>query len=84
MGRGAVDAVRWGGDKDKDKESMMWEGGIKEGEEVLTHYCDVELGVRQRREWAVGPLGGICVCERCVWEEAEERRRESREGKCDA
>lgn len=33
------------------------ERGIPEGEEVLNHYCDVELDVRQRREWAVGTLG---------------------------
>ena len=83
VARSADDAVRWGEDGAKDAEGM-WEGGIKEGEEVLTHYCDVELGVRQRREWAVGPLGGVCVCERCLWEEREEKRRESGEGKGDA
>lgn len=83
VARGADDAVRWGADGAKDAEGM-WEGGIKEGGEVLTHYCDVELGVRQRREWAVGPLGGVCVCERCLWEEGEEKRRESGEGKGDA
>ena len=44
------------------------EEGIKRGEEILNHYCDVELDVRQRREWAVGALGGFCMCERCVWE----------------
>ena len=81
VARGPDDAVRWG--KDKDAEGT-WEGGIKKGEEVLTHYCDVELGVKQRREWAVGPLGGICVCERCIWEEGEERKRESEDGKGDA
>ena len=76
VARGADDAVRWGRDRDRDGEGT-WEGGIAKGEEVLTHYCDVELGVRQRREWAVGPLGGVCVCERCVCEEGEERRRGS-------
>ncbi|KAI9681447.1 MAG: hypothetical protein M1817_002731 [Caeruleum heppii] len=40
-------------------------GGVKEGEEVLNHYCDIELPVQERREWMVGSLGGICVCERC-------------------
>lgn len=76
VARGSEGAVRWGEDKDVQG---RWEGGIKRGEEVLTHYCDVELGVRQRREWAVGPLGGTCVCGRCVWEEQEERRRGKQE-----
>ncbi|CAO2657515.1 Nn.00g036410.m01.CDS01 [Neocucurbitaria sp. VM-36] len=59
-----------------------WEGrnpskspGLKKGEEVYGHYCDVRLPVKERREWAVGALGGDCMCERCIWEEAEERRR---------
>lgn len=54
-----------------------WEGrdprkgpGLKKGEEVFSHYCDVRLPVKERREWAVGALGGDCICERCVWEEA--------------
>ncbi len=80
VARGPDDAVRWG--KDKEVEGA-WKGGVGKGEEVLTHYCDVEMGVRQRREWAVGPLGGVCVCERCVWEEGEERRREVEKGKGD-
>ncbi|KAF1841852.1 uncharacterized protein K460DRAFT_293666 [Cucurbitaria berberidis CBS 394.84] len=46
--------------------------GIKKGEEVFGHYCDVRLPVTERREWAVGALGGDCMCERCIWE-AEER-----------
>ncbi|KAF9698719.1 hypothetical protein EKO04_003246 [Ascochyta lentis] len=58
-----------------------WEGrdpkkgpGLKKGEEVFGHYCDVRLPVRERREWAVGALGGDCMCSRCVWEETEQRR----------
>jgi hypothetical protein len=47
-------------------------GGVGVGEEVLGHYCDVELGVRERRQWAVGSLGGVCMCERCMREEEEE------------
>lgn len=77
VARGADDAVRWGGDGEVEG---RWKGGVGVGEEVLTHYCDVELGVRQRREWAMGPLGGVCVCERCVWEDGEERRRGDGEG----
>lgn len=40
-------------------------GGIKRGEEILNHYCDVDLPVQQRREWARGSLGGWCMCKRC-------------------
>ncbi|KAI1502772.1 Wd tetratricopeptide repeat domain-containing protein [Biscogniauxia marginata] len=40
-------------------------GGIKRGEEILNHYCDVDLPVQQRREWACGSLGGWCMCKRC-------------------
>ncbi|CAG7554435.1 unnamed protein product [Fusarium equiseti] len=40
-------------------------GGIKKGEEILNHYCDVNLPVQQRREWARGSLGGWCMCKRC-------------------
>lgn len=48
--------------------------GLKKGEELFGHYCDVRLPVKERREWAVGALGGDCVCARCVWEDAEDRR----------
>ncbi|TID17320.1 hypothetical protein E2P81_ATG07896 [Venturia nashicola] len=44
------------------------EAGIKTGDEIMNHYCDVSLPVKERREWAVGPLGGDCRCERCMWE----------------
>lgn len=40
-------------------------GGIKKGEEIFNHYCDIELPVKERREWARGPLGGLCMCARC-------------------
>ncbi|KAG6119124.1 hypothetical protein E4U13_007969 [Claviceps humidiphila] len=49
------------------------EGGIKKGEEILNHYCDVSLPVQQRREWARGSLGGLCMCGRCRDEEAQGR-----------
>ncbi|KAH8781494.1 hypothetical protein F5883DRAFT_600121 [Diaporthe sp. PMI_573] len=39
-------------------------GGIKAGQEILNHYCDVELPVQERRKWAYGSLGGICMCKR--------------------
>lgn len=44
--------------------------GIKKGEEVFGHYCDIRLPVKERREWALGALGGECMCPRCVWEAA--------------
>ncbi|KAF5017168.1 hypothetical protein F66182_10936 [Fusarium sp. NRRL 66182] len=45
-------------------------GGIKKGDEILNHYCDVNLPVQQRREWARGSLGGWCMCKRCRLEAA--------------
>lgn len=47
------------------------QGGIKAGEEILNHYCDVDLPVQQRREWAHGSLGGWCMCKRCRDETAK-------------
>ncbi|KAF2741336.1 hypothetical protein EJ04DRAFT_507161 [Polyplosphaeria fusca] len=58
------------------RESLVdWKGrnasivpGLRSGDEVLGHYCDIRLPVKERREWAVGALGGDCMCPRCVWE----------------
>ena len=50
--------------------------GIGKGEEVLNHYCDVDLPVHERRAWARGALGGECRCERCVWEAGEPAAKE--------
>ncbi|KAK0711098.1 hypothetical protein B0H67DRAFT_555134 [Lasiosphaeris hirsuta] len=50
-------------------------GGIKAGEEVLNHYCDVDLPVHDRREWASGSLGGWCMCRRCRDEVAKTEDR---------
>jgi len=57
--------VRWNVpvEGSEDKRSRP---GLRNGEEVLSHYCDVELPVKERREWAAGSLGGACSCERCV------------------
>ena len=66
------------GVEDDTEEQGRWKGGLAAGEEVLNHYCDVDLDVLARREWAVGALGGWCLCERCVWEEQETGRRENR------
>lgn len=49
--------------------------GIAAGEEILNHYCDIDLPVAERREWAKGSLGGWCMCARCRAEaEAEEEK----------
>ncbi|KAL8942592.1 MAG: hypothetical protein Q9216_001574 [Gyalolechia sp. 2 TL-2023] len=69
--RGGEDVVKWGGMKEAERE-----GGIRKGEEVLSHYCDIELGVDKRREWAEGALGGTCICQRCMWEKREEQAKE--------
>ncbi|KAL5332767.1 hypothetical protein BJX70DRAFT_392706 [Aspergillus crustosus] len=45
--------------------------GVKKDEEILNHYCDVGLNVKERREWAAGALGGKCLCRRCLWEAGE-------------
>ena len=73
--RNESDVVKWG--PYRDQKDRRLHGGITRGEEVLNHYCDVELGVKERREWAVGALGGMCVCERCLWEDKEEKEREA-------
>ncbi|KAL7779352.1 hypothetical protein CFE70_008855 [Pyrenophora teres f. teres 0-1] len=65
------------------REKMVdWKGrdpgkgpGLKKDEEVFGHYCDIRLPVKERREWAVGALGGECMCARCVWEEAAEQQQ---------
>lgn len=51
---------------------------IPAGHEILNHYCDVDLPVRERREWMRGSLGGWCVCARC--REEERREAEARGG----
>lgn len=50
-------------------------GGIAAGQEILNHYCDVDLPVQLRREWASGSLGGACMCQRCRNEAAEEAKK---------
>lgn len=60
------------------EELVDWKGrepdqrpGLKRGDEVFGHYCDIRLPVKERREWAVGALGGDCMCARCIWEDKE-------------
>lgn len=64
--------VKWKtGDGNDGKLRTSSKGGIRKDEEILNHYCDVGLGVKDRREWAMGALGGACLCERCVSEAGE-------------
>ncbi|CAK7266020.1 hypothetical protein SEPCBS119000_001810 [Sporothrix epigloea] len=48
-------------------------GGIAAGQEILSHYCDVNFPVQLRREWMRGSLGGTCMCQRCQTEAAAEQ-----------
>ncbi|KAF2172105.1 hypothetical protein M409DRAFT_62914 [Zasmidium cellare ATCC 36951] len=57
-----TERVQWRGKGGKMLQKSK--AGIKKGEEILNHYCDVDLPVRERREWARGALGGDCMCAR--------------------
>lgn len=52
-------------------ERIAQPAGVRKGEELLNHYCDIRLPVQERREWAKGPLGGLCQCKRCQREAGE-------------
>ncbi|KAL2007941.1 hypothetical protein VTN00DRAFT_7923 [Thermoascus crustaceus] len=67
MARSEAERAVWKGKEGRDADDGR-RGGIRKGEEILNHYCDIGLDVKERREWARGALGGICLCERCVWE----------------
>ena len=66
--------VRWRRGADRgviEAEMPVRKGGVRSGEEILSHYVDVDLNVGDRRDWGVGALGGCCQCERCKWEAGE-------------
>ncbi|PNS21470.1 GTPase-activating protein gyp3 [Sphaceloma murrayae] len=63
--------VKWDG-HGRGETKAVASAGIRKGEEVLNHYCDVRLSVDERRGWAKGALGGNCRCDRCKWEAGEE------------
>jgi len=65
--------VRWKSVNNARDGDIRSAAGIKKDEEVLNHYCDIDLPVKERREWARGALGGDCMCERCLWEAKQEQ-----------
>ena len=44
------EVIEWGREKYHDGEIELCTGGIRKGDEVLNHYCDVQLPVQERRE----------------------------------
>ncbi|KAL1999707.1 hypothetical protein VTN02DRAFT_4138 [Thermoascus thermophilus] len=68
VARSEAERAVWKGKEGGDAHGESRRGGIRKGEEILNHYCDIGLDVQERREWARGALGGMCLCERCVWE----------------
>ena len=70
MARNPDEKVEWGPEEDREKRRKAGPG-IKKDQEILNHYCDLGLMVKERREWAMGALGGACQCPRCVWEAAQ-------------
>lgn len=70
MVRSPEEMVQWGPEADRERRRTAGPG-VKKDEEILNHYCDLELVVKERREWAMGALGGTCQCPRCMWEAAQ-------------
>lgn len=64
--------VKWG---PRVPSTEQAEAGVRKGQDILSHYCDIDLDVQQRREWAQGALGGDCRCPRCLWEDQERQVR---------
>jgi len=69
-----TERVAWGGRREEpgDQQGKVM---IRAGDEILNHYVDVGLPVKERREWGAGALGGMCMCERCVWEAARDEEK---------
>lgn len=66
--RGAAERAVWKPAKPGNGGAGEGFDGIRKDQEILNHYCDIGLDVKERREWARGALGGICLCSRCMWE----------------
>ncbi|EAS33760.3 MYND domain-containing protein [Coccidioides immitis RS] len=72
VARNETERVQWGSSEESERRKNDRGGfAIKKDEEILNHYCDLALVVKERREWAMGALGGPCQCSRCVWEESQ-------------
>ncbi|KAI1976542.1 hypothetical protein LOZ53_006038 [Ophidiomyces ophidiicola] len=71
--RNETERVQWGGKQEQEerKDAQAGNIAIRKDEEILNHYCDLGLVVKERREWAMGALGGPCQCCRCTWEELQ-------------
>ena len=69
--RGVEERVSWGASSGAAAGQEKEFDGIRKDEEILNHYCDIGLDVKERREWARGALGGMCLCPRCVFEAGE-------------
>ncbi|KAI8314518.1 hypothetical protein K4K61_004510 [Colletotrichum sp. SAR11_59] len=54
----------------REEKIMGDKPGLKAGDEVLNHYTDIRMPVGERRAWAKGALGGLCMCSRCRTEAA--------------
>jgi len=69
VARTAAERIAWRRKKGAgDRLPQAEKSGIDKDEEILNHYCDINLPVKERREWAHGALGGFCQCKRCLWE----------------
>ena len=50
VARRSDEVIEWGENIGHDDENGRCKGGIRKGEEILNHYCDVDLPVTARRE----------------------------------
>ena len=53
---------------EEDREQRTEWKGIEAGGEIFSHYTDIRLPVRERRDRLRGVLGGDCHCKRCIRE----------------
>ena len=49
VARKGGEVINWN-TKEHDGKEECHTGGIRQGDEILNHYCDVELPVKERRE----------------------------------
>lgn len=63
----------WHNPHDSDDPTGNAANTIRAGEQIWSHYTDVDLDFQQRRDNLAAVLGGVCMCERCIAEEKEQR-----------